>query len=727
MKLLLLLLFIPLALTAQPFSAQEISRWQHEARQVTVIRDNWGIPHVFGKTDADCVFGIMYAQCEDDFKRIENNYIDVLGRSAEIKGESALYSDLLNRMVIDSAAAIADYDSCEPWLRKLLQAYADGMNYYLYRHPSVHPALLYRFEPWYPLMWTDGSISAINTAGVTAAELKEFYTAPAATTEINTRYLARQSDPEQEPATGSNGFAIAPARTANGHAILYINPHVSFYFRPEVHMISEEGLNAYGAVTWGQFFVYQGFNEHCGWMHTSSYADVADLYAEQIETKADSLFYRYEGRLRAVQVKEFRLRYMEGNSMQTKTIRTFFTHHGPVMTMRNGLWISVKSNNRSLTALVQSWRRTKANGFEAFRKNMELLSNNSNNTVFADDRGHIAYWHSNFIPRRDTSFDWSQPVDGTTSATEWKGRHPLEETIHLYNPASGWIQNCNSTPFTSSGASSPKKENYPAYMAPEPENFRGINAVSLLSHEKTFTINKIIAAGYNTYLAAFENLIPALTRAYDGTDTLLRRPIQLLGEWNLHSADSSIATTLAIEWGQKLLPRINNIEPDNRQMNFVSRVAFFASHARPEELLQPLHEVVGELRARFGTWQMPWGALNRFQRLTGQLQQTYDDEQPSLPVGRAASLWGCIPSFVSGYFPGAKKRYGYNGNSFICAVEFGKKIRARSLLTGGESSDPASPHFFDQGKMYAEGRFKDVLFYKEDILKHAERTYHPGQ
>jgi acyl-homoserine-lactone acylase len=725
---LLLFVLLPLSLAAQQPARDDITRWEQQAKRVTIIRDNWGIPHVYGKTDADCVFGLLYAQCEDDFKRVENNYIDILGRSAEVHGEKNLYTDLYTKLLIDSAGAVNDYKNSPAWLKKLLQAFADGINYYLYKNPSVKPVLLHRFEPWYQLMWTDGSIAAIESGEVTVDDVKNFYTGNRAT--VSTAAPPR---PDELP-TGSNGFALAPSRTVNGHAILYINPHVTFYFRPEVHVISEEGLNAYGAITWGQLFVYQGFNEHCGWMHTSGYSDVADNYAEQVLKKGNALFYKYNNTLRPVKQQVVTLRYRDGNAIKTRPITTYATHHGPVMASHNGQWISVKANNRSMKALIQSWQRTKANGFEAFKKNMELLSNSSNNTVFADDKGNIAYWHGNYIPRRDTAYNWMEPVDGSIPATEWKGLHPLHETIHLYNPASGWIQNCNSTPFTASGSSSPKKEQYPFYMATEPDNFRGMNAVRLLRKDSAFTIDKIIATGYNTYLAAFEELVPAFVKGFennipksDSLYTQLSEAVQTLQSWDRHASESSVATTLAIEWIQKLRRFINRVQVNGAAVDFVQRVQIYARTGSTQQMAEALLEVKRELTNKFGNWQVAWGSLNRYQRLTGQLNEIFDDTKPSLPAGMVASTWGCLPSFVSDYRNGSQKRYGYNGNSFVCAVEFGKKIKAKSLLTGGNSGNPASAHFSDQAEMYTKGKFKDVLFYKEDILQHAERTYHPGE
>jgi len=727
MKKIIIVLFLPLQLFAQSFTKTEISRWEQQAKRVNIIRDNWGIPHIYGKTDADAVFGLLFAQCEDDFKRVEMNYIEKLGRLSEVKGESELYNDLYLKLIIDSADAVADYKKSPLWLQKLMNAFADGINYYIYKHPAVKPALLQRFQPWYPLLWTDGSIGAISTGDVTEAEVKNFYTGS------NAPVIAKENK-FKEITSGSNGFAIAPSKTASGNAILYINPHVTFYFRPEVQMVSEEGLNVYGAVTWGQFFVYQGFNEFCGWMHTSSNVDVADLYEEKIVEKDNRLLYEYDQKFRPVTRQNITIRYTKDNQIETKNFTGFYTHHGPVMAKRNGKYISVKGYNRSLTSLIQSWGRTKTKGLEDYKKNMSLYANTSNNTVFADNKGNIAYWHGDFVPRRDKTLNWSKPVDGSISATEWKGLHTLNEIVNVYNPATGWIQNCNSSPFSVSGTSSPKKENYPSYMAPDGENFRGINAAKLLSNQNGFTIDKTIDAGYDTYLAAFEILIPALVKSYeenrltgDSVFKQLEEPITILKKWDYHAAEKSVATTLAIEWAQQLTAALRKIYVDEGEDDQVTVTKYFAKNATAKDLLVPLQKVVNELTNKFGKWQIPWGDINRYQRVSSDIDQQYNDQLPSIPVPFASSLWGMLPSYNSRYFPGTKKRYGLSGNSFVCAVEFGKKVTAKSLLAGGESGDPQSPHFTDQLEMYTKGKFKDVLFYKADVTKHAKRSYHPGE
>lgn len=726
MKQLLLILLLPLTLFSQSFTNTEVTRWEKQAKQATIIRDNYGIPHIYGKTDADAVFGLMYAQCEDDFKRVEMNYIEKLGRMAEVKGESSLYDDLYIRLIIDSADAVTDYHKSPQWLKTLLQAWADGINYYLYKNPQIKPALLTRFKPWYHLLWTDGSIGAINTGSVTEKDVKEFY---GSNNDISYTQIRKE-----ERADGSNGFAIAPSRSASGNALLYINPHTTFYFRPEVQMNSNEGLQVYGAVTWGQFFIYQGFNQHCGFMHTSANVDVADLYELNIVQEGSKLFYPYNKTLRPLKEKKMTLRYKTETGIQTKTIKTYYSHHGPVMAKQNNRWIAVRSYNRSLNGLMQCWMRNKAKGLEDYKKIMALRGNTSNNTVFADNKGNIAYWHGNYIPKRNPAINWSKVQDGSTHKTEWQGLHTVDETVHLYNPPNGWIQNCNSTPFTAAGTKSPKKEKYPNYMAPDGENFRGINAVRVLQNENAFTIDKLIAAGYNRKLSAFEILIPALVSQYDKNkadghklNDLLKEPIEVLRRWDYNSSDTSVATAIAIEWAQKLSSSLQRVYIDEGWDDQVAANKKFAATATWNEMLLPLADVINDFMSKYGKWRVQWGEINRFQRISSDITQQFNDEAPSTPVPFASASWGMLPSYNSRYFAGTNKRYGVSGNSFVCAVEFGKRIKAKSLLAGGVSGNPSSPHFNDQLEMYCNGRFKDVLFYKEDVVKKAERTYHPGE
>ena len=720
------------ATVAAPTPA-DLARWQEHARKVTIIRDTWGIAHVFGQTDANTVFGLLYAQAEDDFNRIELNYVNALGRLAEIEGEKELYRDLRMKLFIDPVELRAQYATSPAWLRALMDAFADGLNFYLHTHPGVRPKLITHFEPWMALAFTEGSIGG-DIESVSLKNLEAFYgSRPAlAFTAPDRAASDAATAPAPPEAQGSNGFAIAPAKSASGHALLLINPHTSFYYRPEVHAVSAEGLNAYGAATWGQFFVYQGFNDRLGWMHTSNGADVIDEYREIVVPTPAGPTYRYGDATRPFLAKKITLRYRTGpagSPLSERIVTTYFSHHGPIVRAADGQWIAVKMMNDPVPALTQSYQRTKARTYAEFTRVMELRTNTSNNTVYADADGNIAYFHGNFAPRRDPRFNWKLPVDGSDPATEWRGLHAVAETIHLLNPASGWIQNTNNWPFSAAGPASPKLADYPAYLWSNPENARGLNAVRVLSSAKSFTLDSLITAAYDPALPAFETLLPLLFRAFDALSTAdprrtaLAAPIAALRGWDYRTSVDSIPTTLAILWEQSFGPIIS--EAKNRELVLVDHLV--ASLTAPQ-CLDALAQVTARLTRDFGTWQTPWGEINRFQRPSGDLNSKFDDAAPSLPIAYAPSDWGSLPAFgVSGPPQTTKRIYGNRGNSFVAVVEFGPRLQAKTLLAGGMSGDPASPHFNDQAARYAAGKFKDAWFYREDIEKNAKRTYHPGQ
>lgn len=699
----------------------ELERLTERAQQVTIIRDDFGVPHIYGKTDADAVFGLLYAQAEDDFNRVERNYIWAIGRLAEVDGEEAIFSDLRARLYMTIDEAQAAYEAAPDWLKALCDAYADGLNYYLATHPEVRPKLLTRFEPWMPMYFSEGSIGGdiekISVDGVAA-----FYGAGQSIAGMGE---AQDGWFESEEPQGSNGFAISGELTKSGNAMLLINPHTSFYFRGEVHVVSEEGLNAYGAVTWGQFFVYQGFNENTGWMHTSTRLDFMDEFVEDVFEQNGELVYRYGRELRPVEVSEVTLKYKSGDRMLERSFTMYHTHHGPITHGLDGKWVATKINWDPVNALRQSYTRTKLAGHDEFREMMNIRTNSSNNTVYADSQGNIAYYHGNFVPRRDPRFDYSKPVNGADPATDWQGIHTVDEIVTILNPGNGWIQNCNSTPFTAAGEFSPKREDYRVYMAPDPENFRGIHAVRVLTGESDWTLDKLIERAYDPYLPGFEQLIPGLVQAFDesGADyPELGDEIDVLRDWDFKVSVDSVAMSLAHFYGTRFIEDGEN----PRELNRSGLIKYFATESTHAERLRIFGAVVSQLEADFGQSRIAWGEINRFQRISGAIDFPFSDDQPSIPVGMASGRWGALASFGARGHQGTKRIYGSSGNSFVAVVEFGDKVSAKTLLVGGQSGDPASPHFDDQVRRYVEREFKDVAFYRQDVEQRAVHTYHPG-
>jgi acyl-homoserine-lactone acylase len=735
------------SMLAQPTpSPTESARWAREAADVSIVRDDWGIAHIYGKTDADAVFGMIYAQCEDDFNRVETNYLTSLGRTAEAEGESKIWLNLRMKLFMDPVDLKAKYAESPAWLKKLMDAWADGLNFYLLKHPEVKPRVITRFEPWMALSFTEGSIGG-DIERVDLRALEAFYgadplkTLSAGNPKASAAELAAEDEAtqqnwlkkmEEEP-SGSNGIAIAPSNTIGHHSLLLINPHTSFFFRSELQMSSQEGLNAYGAVTWGQFFIYQGFNDRAGWMHTSSNVDAVDRFLETVHLKDGHPYYKYGNEDRKVTERQITVPYSTGHGMAERKFTAYFTHHGPVILAQNGpdgksKWESIDLMQLPIKALEQSYLRTKARNYADYKKTMELMANSSNNTIFADADGDIAYWHGNFIPRRSEKVDYTKPVDGSDPATDWNGLLTLDEVPHLLNPNSGYLFNVNNAPWWGAGESSLRKQDFPAYVETGTETARGLHAIRVLHDTKNFTLDSLLGAAFDSYLPWFDQPLPALLKSWDALpDALpmkgqLREQIAVLRAWNQRWSSDSVATSLGVFWGEEI----------RRQLAGAARTAGipveeYAGNTAPgDTLLGALATASAKLTSDFGTWQTKWGEINRFDRLTGDIVQPFNDAGASSPVPFTSSTWGSLASFGARAYPGTKKWYGTSGNSFVAVVEFGDKVRARAVTAGGESGNPRSPHFNDETQRYASGNLREVYFYKDQLKGHTERTYHPG-
>jgi len=714
----------------------EVRAWEQRASAITIVRDDWGVPHVYGKTDADAVFGMIYAQAEDDFNRIEVNFLNAMGRLAEAEGEGEIYRDLRMKLFIDPDQMQASYETSPDWLRALMDAWADGLNYFLHTNPQVLPRVITRFEPWMALTFSEGSIGG-DIERISLAGLEAFYGGaddPVAVMSGGVGNGDRVADlatlpPGLVEPAGSNGFAIAPANTAAGNALLLINPHTSFYFRSELHMVSDEGLNAYGAVTWGQFFVYQGFNETAGWMHTSTGADAIDEYYYDVDEREDGVYYPYGDTERRLAESTITVPYVGDAGMAEREFSVYRSHHGPIIRGDDGRWVAVKLMEEPVKALTQSYTRTKAANYDQFKQTMELHTNSSNNTVFADADGNIAYFHANFIPVRDTDFDWTAPVSGMDPATEWQGLLAVDDSPNGFNPPGGWIQNTNNWPYSMSGASSPRQQDYAPYVDRYGENARGLHAIRVLDGVTDFTLESLRDAAYDSYLIAFEDLLPALLASYDGvadsdpSKAELAEQIEMMRTWDYRFGVDSVATSLALFWGRDLM---RNTAASAREAG-VSVYEYMAGMASAKQHLASLAAASEKLAADFGDWRTPWGEINRFQRLTGDIVQPFDDSAPSIPVSFTSARWGSLAAYGQRTFNDTRKIYGTRGNSFVAVIEFGDRLRALAVTAGGLSSDPSSPHFNDQAERYATGDLRPVHFYREDVDASAERSYHPGE
>ncbi len=691
------------------------------ARDVTIARDDWGIAHIDGRTDADAVFGMMYAQAEDDFARIEANYLSALGRTAEAEGEGAIWADLRARLWNDPAELRRAHDRAPAWLRRLTTAWADGLNHYLATHPRVRPRVITRFEPWMALSFTEGSIGG-DVERVPLSQLEAFYG------RRQVAWTPRERGLVPAEPSGSNGIAIGPGLSASGRPLLLINPHTSFFFRAEQQVTSGEGLNAYGAATWGQFFIYQGWNGTAGWMHTTSGVDAVDEFAEDIARRGDGFAYRHGRAERPVETRPVTLRYRAGDgTLKERGFTTYRTHHGPVTRAEGGRWIATALMHRPVAALEQSYRRTKARDFAAFMRVADARANSSNNTLFADARGTTAFLLPQFVPRRDARFDYARPVDGSDPAADWRGLHPLRELPQVVNPRGGWLVNTNNHPWSAAGPDSPRAASYPAYMDRFGENPRGLHALALLRTARAPTLPGLIDLAYDPALPAFDILLPALLAAHDALApgdprrARLAEPVAALRGWDRRWSAASAETSLAVFWAEALWAATTAPGPPVGLARYE-----LAARAPGDAQLAALATAVDRLTRDFGRWRTPWGEINRFQRPAGDRAQRFDDAAPSIPVPFTSAQWGSLAAFGAKAWPGTKRYYGTLGNSFVAAVEFGPRVAARAVSAGGQSGDPRSPHFVDQATRYAAGRLRPVYFHPDELQGHVTRRYRPG-
>jgi len=684
------------------------------SKSVTIYRDTYGVPHIYGKTDAAAVFGLMYAQAEDNFWQLEEDYIRIVGRLAELEGPSGLSNDILVHAYETTARAKEQYQRAGPRLRALCDAFAAGINFYLETHPQVKPRLITHYEPWLILA---NEMRGPPGTGITRSERARAFPlleqSPATT---------QPPEPEREadPDEGSNMWAIAPSRTTTGHAMLLINPHVGFFGggqRYEAHLHSDEGLDVSGFAILGTPYIRSGHNRYLGWSHTNNYARTFDIYVEKFDDPARPLAYRYGNGYRTAVEWTAEICVKTAGGVETRAVRFRKTHHGPLLGIRGQDGLAVRAVSVEGGDMLQRWAMAKAKNLPEFQAALSQRALTGSNTIYADRAGNIFYLHGNAIPKRSTKFDWTQPADGSDPETEWRGLHELRELPQVLNPASGFMQNCNSTPFlTTVGSGNPEAGDYPAYMTPEPDTPRSQRSRTILAGARRFSFEEWAAAALDTKIGIAAARIPEL-----------RDTFRKLQQSDAERAEKIAELVTALEqWDQ--VGRNDSI-PAALFVGMETRAnAPLVARQGPYPQIAALEQTKTALENAFGTWRVQLGEINRLQRVhTSGVLEPFSDDKPSLPVPGAPSFTGTIFTFGTRAAPNGKRSYGTVGDTYVAVVEFGRKPVARSLLVFGESANPESPHFFDQGPLYSKQQFKPAWFELREIRQHAERVYQPGR
>lgn len=716
------------------------------AEAVTIHRDTYGVPHVVGDTPPATAFGFAYAQAEDDFRQVEDDFVRAIGRAAEIHGRPALFDDWLNGALEIPRLSREEYRGADPEIRAILDGFAAGLNHYVSTHPDVEPRLLDRFEPWYPLAfiryiyYQNGFRHAARLPR--EAYLAEFERSTGLSPEelgladgseadgredSRTRHASGTEASPDDPALGSNSWAVAPERTATGDALLFVNPHLPFFGPSRVyegHVISRDGWNFSGYTRLGFPLPYIGFGESHGWMSTDNYADQTDVWRESFDDPDDPSAYRYGDRYREAIVWTDTLRVSTDAGAELHVARYRKTHHGPVLAELDGDPMAVRMARFEEPGWLDQWyRMTRARTFEEFRDVTENLDVLFGNILYADSAGTVYYVYNAAVPVRSEAFDWSEPVDGSDPETEWRGYHPVEELPQVLNPASGWIQNCNSTPFLSTeGAENPDPADYPGYMVVEGDTPRAREARRILSTRDAWTFEAWAEASYSTHVGLAEEEIPRLVAAWEGLRERdpdraagVREAVELLAGWDRVSTVGSEAMTLFVHWGEAYM----GLGPEERE--------------RRAARVEALEAAVSRLEATWGSWRVAWGEVNRLQRNPaggpvppgGDPADLFSDDAASLPVPGVPSWAGGSFTFNARSFEGTRRRYGLSGNSYVAVVAFGDEVRAASLHTFGASGEPESPHYFDQAPLYVRGDYKPAPVTLAQVEQAAVRSYRP--
>jgi acyl-homoserine-lactone acylase len=690
---------------------------QKMAQSVTIYRDDYGVPHVWGKTDADCVFGVMYAQCEDNFWQLEEDYIRALGRASEIYGEKTVISDWLVRLFRVEELSRAEYDRASPKIRGLCDAFAAGVNHFIAKNPGRAPRLLTHWEPWYLLAFQRQPPRRLTTLRILPTEVAaEFKRSAGGEPPAGAMGLLELETGLPADEEGSNMWVVGPGRSTTGHSLLLINPHVEFFGagqRFEMHVHSRDGWNVSGFAILGTPYPRSGHNPYLGWSHTNNYADTTDVYLEHPAPR-DPAAYRFGAGLRSVVEWQGTIKVRSEADVVTRQFRFRRTHHGPVVAVRGEDLLTVRiARHEEGGVLEQRHAIGRSRTLGEFRRALAQRALTGSNTIYADRKGNIYYVHGNAMPRRSTQFDWSQPVDGSNPQTDWQGYHSLEELPQALNPRSGFLQNCNSTPFRVTDDGNPDPGAYPAYMVPEQDNGRARVSRRILASRPKWSFDEWARAAFDTTVISAEEKTPGIVAAWEALRKVnpaqagrLEKPVSELRAWDGRGTPDSVAMTLYILWFQ-------------RQSD---------AGAETSDPLRDLLAVVELLERDWGTWRVPWGEINRLQRVhTSGTEEKFSDGRPSLPVWGAPGQAGVVFVFSARAEQGQKRRYGTMGHSYVSVVEFGKRPRALSLLVFGQSAGPASRHYLDQAPLYSEKRFKPAWFQLDEIKAHLERKYHPGR
>ena len=722
-------LFLALLTTTSALGAQDAAfpgggdaaEWETLASSVTILRDTWGVPHIYGPTDASVLFGAAYARAEDRLQEDEAHYLSAIGRGPELLGDSAMSDAIRLRTLRREEVARREYAEAPEEVRALAEAYAAGYNYFIWKHPDEAGwKVLTHLEPWHILA------SYRFDPGLELASPSE------------RRPFANPSSGNRR---GSNAWAVGPSRTATGNAMLMANPHTAMDVPHEFHVVSEEGLVTSGIVGYGNSGLpVIGRNRDLGWTLTVNLVDVVDVFRLEVDDPESPRTYRHGERTRELEIWVDTVRVATDSGVEARPVTLRRSHHGPVRRGSDGDWYAVAmSNQDGPGAFEQFYRMARARDLDAFRAALSMRRLTYHNVIYADDAGNIFYTYNGAVPRRQEGIDHQAVLDGSDPDADWGDLLELDQLPWLLNPESGWLQNANSSPFWATAEPrDPDPSDRQAALVGESEwyaetvpridldgrnllmdqagnGLRARRSRQLLSAADDVTLDELAGMAMDRRYLAADELLPPLFREWiryreEGPSAAegLRGAIKLLKLWDRRGSAGSVATTVFTIWVRQM-----GAPPPEPEWPLVSR----------------LDAALDFLRSSNGTWRLAWGDLMRHQKPDDRAGETFADDRPSLPLaGANANLTGSI-YMTSGIRPEGQERfYAHFGNTYVAVMEFTPEgPRAYTIVPYGQSEDPDSPHYFDQAPLFAQGEFKPSWFTLEQVRENLEEAYHPGE
>ena len=659
---------------------------------VRILRDRWGVPHVFGRTDPDVAYGLAWAHAEDDFKTIQDSLLATRGKLAAVYGRQFAPSDYLVHLLRVWERVDARYEKdLAPDTRALLEAYAAGINHYAALHPDEAIARLYPVRGRDLVAGTVHKLPLFFGLDVVLKDLLSDRAPPSATPGGPARVL------------GSNAFAVAPRRSADGRTRLLVNSHqpwegpAAWY---EAHLHSDSGWDAMGGLFPGAPLILHGFNRHLGWAHTVNFPDLVDVYRLELDP-ADPRRYRFDGAWREMESRPVPVEVkLLGPLHWTFHREALWSVHGPVLRTPHGTYALRIAGAGEIRQLEEWYRMNRARNLEEWRAAVNMGALPMFNTVYADAAGHVGYFYLAALPRRARGPDWEHELPGDTSALVWNETLPQERLPFVLDPPSGFVVSCNNTPFHSTeGPGNPD----PAAWAGTPGiethmTNRALRALELLGGDPSITAQEFEAYKYDVTYAEASEVVHAwrrLAAADGGSDALLKEALGVLRGWDRRAAADSPAAALALL----------TLEPGHRNEPLPDTAP----------LLERLRGAAAALRKNFGTLAPPLPDMLRLHR-------------GALDLGLDGG-----PDLLHAFYarPGDHGRWNvYAGDSYVMIVDWDATgaVHSRSIHQfGSGSTRPLSPHFADQAPLFARHQLKPVWLDEADIRAHLEREYRPGE